>query len=399
MKFQIIVLCRHLIFILLLLPIFARGHAQPRGVITMIPQIQGGAGIYHDPYIIYTNIVEWRLDETYGSGKEQATYSTEIHMARHRSCAITVKYDNLSWSDIKGRIFRWKGIAGTYYISISAFYNGQESETRTYVHCQVPPVKAYSLPYSPPSNNQPSEPKVTIVNAGRGSGTYGDPIRIRNSVVRFIIDNTSDPDGHEDLVYGICYWSIYTDGHHPVYSSKVQHEKDPAKTYLYYDEFKDTVFEWDTRDRPSQDNHYRLVLCVMDQWGEWVESTIHFTHDPGTSSPSAYLMVYPNFMQFGANATNQPVTIQNVGNGTLNWNSRVTHGQAWISAITPTSGSVASGEKVTISVAINRAAVTANDSNGQILFDSNGGQEKIDVILADDTTAPQPPKHLQVNIP
>ena len=369
----------------------------PNGVITLISKIESGSNTYDDPYVIYTDTVAWRIDETDGPGKENATYMTDIHLARHRSCSQTIIFENLSWSNIVGRTFKWRAMAGIYYIKLSITHNGEEKFIRTFVQCKVPPIKPFTHPYEMPPGNQPSVPVIDIINTGSGSGSYGDPYIIDGPIVQFLVDNSYDPDGNDDIRYGVCYWAIYTEGNHPVYC-KYESETDPAKTFLYYDEIQGTVYEWDTRKRPSTDNTYKLILCVMDQYGEQVEATVRFYYDPESGSVTRQLTVDPMNLDFGNSTATMSINIINAGSSDLSWSAETTKGQSWIKSLSPNSGSIAVNKYEKIDVTVDRSALADGTYDGTISVSSNGGNKTVNVFL-EVNAAPLPPQNIQVVIP
>jgi hypothetical protein len=172
----------------------------------------------------------------------------------------------------------WTSMTGDYYIGLKAQdSNGVEVlQERLYVYVRVPPINSYSTPYTPPADNNLPVPVTEIVNGVSGSGrSWSDPIMINGPIVQFRIDGSYDPDGTADLVNGVFHWGIVCPPHHPVYG-KAEGERDPAKTYLYYDDIQDTVFEWDTNERPTDDGRYQLHAMVFDQFGERDLQKLHF---------------------------------------------------------------------------------------------------------------------------
>ena len=371
---------------------------RPTGVITIISDIKGGSGSYSSPYVLHTNVIEWRIDDTYGPGKEEATYLTDIHLARHRSCATLKSFENLRWSNIEGRTFRVEPMGGMYYIKIAVDYNGEEVDTKYYVQCKVPPIKSFTLPYQPPSGNQRPVPVLNVINAVGGVGSYDDPYIINSPIVKFTIDGSYDPDGEDDIRYGVQYWSIYMEGHHPVYCSEDEGERDPAKTFLYYDDFQGTVYQWDTRERPSEDKHYRFYLCVIDQYGEQTDETIRFKYDPDTSPDSPELKVNPVQLDFAHKSTTMYFTVSNIGTGTLTWSASAAQVQPWLTAITPGNGNLYAGTDKTVEVTVDGSGLADGEYHETISVTSNGGNNEVEVYMKV-TTPPEPPKNVQISMP
>ena len=223
---------------------------------------------YQNILEIPTNIIEWRLDAT-GEGKERATYFTQVHMTNHRSCGVVFNKADMSWDDIQTLVFRHEDLAGCYYIKNEIHLDGKVYEDRLYIHCKVPPVKPFSLPYTPPTNNQPPVPVLKILN-------YESGLQIKGRTVYFTINQTYDPDG--SMTNAVMYWAIYTQGHHPIYVG-VPRTRVAEETYIWPNEVE-PVYGWDTSEAPSQDNDYNLYLVVIDEWGEIREINLGFTANP-----------------------------------------------------------------------------------------------------------------------
>jgi hypothetical protein len=250
------------------------------GRITILSDISEGDGSYEQPYVLDSNTVDWRVDIE-GDNKENALYRVSVHLDYIRSCATKSRWDDLTYQDLLNRDGKFSftaAMTGWYYLRVD-FNEGVEYdeyyEARQHIYFRVPPVNPYSLPYDYPTENRKPDPRIEITNAIQGSGTYMDPFYIDSPIVSFRLDGTSDPDGVNDLVNGVFLWAIQTTGHHPVYA-KGQDILEAKDTYLYYPEIDNTIFNWDTRERPSQNDIYHLVAAVIDQHGEKSSVKIHF---------------------------------------------------------------------------------------------------------------------------
>ena len=370
---------------------------RPTGVITMVSEIVGGDGSWENPYIMDTNLIEWRVDDTYGAGKETATYKTELHTGKYRSCATQVQFDNLSWSNVVDRIFRWEGFTGTYHLDLVVSDDEGSSLKRIWLYCRVPPVKSYTLPYSPPAGNNKPNPVINILNAVNGAGTYNNPYKIDSPIVKFRIDGTYDPDGHNDVEYGAFLWEIHMHGHHPVYC-KYEHEPDPTKTYIYYNEIPETIYEWDTREKPTDEYGYRLTLFVIDQYGEYNETNYRFIYDSEVPSPQPQLTVSTTTLNFGDSNETMTFSVQNTGSGSLSWSATENPDQSWITSIMPNNGDLNASAKVDVIVTVNRSNLADDEYSGTISVTSNGGNQNINVLI-NAHLPPNPPQNIIVVSP
>ena len=261
--------------------------AEAAGTISILSPVEDGSGSYFSPYIIDSTEIRFKVALS-GAEKENALYEVTVHMEHYRSCATQRRWENLTYTDILDRegIFTFNtSMAGWYYLRININTDGDFEEykpARTHVYSRVPPVNTFSLPYEYPDNNHAPDPELTILNTTGGTGSHGDPFVINGETIRFRIDNTSDQDGSSDITNGVMFWAIQSSGHHPIYSGGSQ-IRNPADTFLYYEDFKDRVFTWDTTEHPSNDGQYSLHLSVIDQHGEKNEIRIDFT--TGTAEP------------------------------------------------------------------------------------------------------------------
>lgn len=369
----------------------------PEPVITITSDIHGGSGTYGDPYVLHTNEIRWRVDDSYGDNLENGIYTTEIKMSRHRSCAPVIRFKDMSWSEASSQTFSWVGVTGVYHIDFDVVYGGEEKHVKQFFYLKVPPVNSYSVPYTAPGNHAP-DPYGRILNYSGGSGSVSDPLMLEGPYVRFTLDECGDPDGAGDYKNGVHYWAIYTEGHHPVYSSDEQGERDPDKTYMRWELIEGTVFEWDTRKRPSEDNIYTLVAVMYDQHGEYAEKRIRFYYDPanGGSDPSySKLSVSPTELNYVTDETTRMFTISNSGTLNLDWEISIIKGNEWISSLSATSGSLNPAESIDIIVTIDRSVVTEGKYEGELAVTSNGGNETVTLYFSEDRP-PLPPVHVEV---
>lgn len=378
----------------------------PSPEITLLTETYGGSGTYSDPYVLYTNKVEWRLDDTHGSNLSSFEYSTTVKMSHHRSCAPVKNFQNMTWADVDGQIFTWEdGVCGIYHIDIDIESEDDEVGKKLFFYLKIPPVKSYSLPYRPPSGNSPLSGEVTFLNMYAGSGSIGDPYKLDGPFIRFRLDQTYDPDGKNDVKDGVMHWAIYTEGHHPVYSSDEQGEREPAKTFLYWDDVDGTVFEWDTRLRPSEDNLYQFIIICYDEWGEHSEKRWRFVYDPNDSSPPSVskLLVLPTEVDFGSDLNTSKIEITNTGTVQMEWGAEVTSGSEWIQAIEPTSGTLHAGMSTDLNITVDRSKVAEGSYEGEILINSNNDSEKVALKLVVGASVtdlpPSPPKNVVVVMP
>lgn len=71
--------------------------------------------------------------------------------------------------------------------------------------------------------------------------------------------------------------------------------------------------------------------------------------------------------------------IKNTGTGTLNWSTLET--ESWITNISPSSGSLASGIETTVTVTVSRTGLTDESYKGLIDVSSNGGNQEVVVYM------------------
>lgn len=247
--------------------------------ITVLSNTVEGQGTYDDPFVINNNYVEWKVDID-GDNKENALYRIDVHMDYIRSCATKSSWRDLTFQDIQERDGKFNyttDMAGWYYLRIDVNEGeGYEElrDVRTRIFFRIPPINPYSLPYIYPTQNQKPIPRLEILNALQGTGSYTNPFIIDSPIVEFRMASTEDPDGVEDLVHGVFLWAIHTKGHHPVYA-KGEQVREAKDTYIYYPDIMNTIFEWDTRERPSQDDYYYFVASAIDQHGEKNSTDLH----------------------------------------------------------------------------------------------------------------------------
>jgi hypothetical protein len=209
-----------------------------------------------------------------GLRKEKANYMTTVHAAIGRACVVAYKAEYLDYEQMVKMEHSTNLMCGTYYIRTEV---NDTTTSKIFIHCQVPPVDAYSVPYSAPSRNVHPTPHIQIYNIVGGGGSWGDPYVISGTTVYFRINGSYDGNGSDDLKYGAWYWAIVTDGWHPIYSNGEQ-LKDIPLTFSHYDEIND-LQKWNTQERPSSTGNYRLTLYLYDRHGYRSTSAVHFISD------------------------------------------------------------------------------------------------------------------------
>lgn len=230
-------------------------------------------GSYVNPYVIDSATMIWHINAAdLGAG---VRYETVVHMDYPRSCATVFKSGDLNFDKINGQLFSYTAdMAGWYYLRLNIDEgNGYYEEARVHLYCRVPPLNLYTHPYNYPENNWPPHAAVEITNRASGSGTWTDPIRLKDpSIVRFRVDGASDPDAANDLRKGVLLWGIITPGNHPVYA-RGQNIRHAADTYLYHSSYDSDhywngiEFEWDTNERPANNCRYQIRSILIDQHG------------------------------------------------------------------------------------------------------------------------------------
>ncbi|MDO8488533.1 MAG: putative Ig domain-containing protein [Candidatus Omnitrophota bacterium] len=96
-----------------------------------------------------------------------------------------------------------------------------------------------------------------------------------------------------------------------------------------------------------------------------------------TQQPALYLS--PAVIGFKKTETSKTFKIKNTGTGTLNWSALET--KSWITNITPSSGSLASGSETTVTVTVLRSGLTEGNYKGLIRLTSNGGNQDLTVYM------------------
>jgi len=98
------------------------------------------------------------------------------------------------------------------------------------------------------------------------------------------------------------------------------------------------------------------------------------------------LAVNPDLLDFGVTETNLTFTVENSGEGTLNWTAVENPDQSWITSVNPASGNLSGGSNQVVTVTVNRAGLSGGVYNGVLSVTSNGGSEdvSVDMTVSDD---------------
>jgi hypothetical protein len=186
-------------------------------------------------------------------------------------------------------------------------------------------------------------------------------------------------------------------GYHPKYC-KIEAELVASKTYLYYNEIKGVVFEWDTRERPSADGYYYMVVPIIDQHGaKSIDKEYFFKYDGGTDT-KPYLSISLGELDFGSDTESMPITVKNAGSGVLTWTALESPDQPWIKSISPATGSLNADGSTKITVTVDRKSLSEGRHASIIKINSNAGSEEIDIICSVGE-APLSPQNIQVMVP
>jgi hypothetical protein len=244
------------------------GENDPTAVITLNHDLSEGNGTRGDPYIIHSDTVQFRLNDSYDvDGMDQlingGTFYTNIHSGRFLGCGIEWHDETRSWEEIKDREFSAKlSEIGFYNLRLTVTDNtGRENEVKVYIYTNVSPV---GLGPEPLGNHAP-QPVVTFYNAESGSGSYTDPYVIDGSVARFTFVNSTDSDGQLDVREGTFHYELFfSDGTHPEYV-----------TGYTYEDMQNGGFTFDMDSVPGSER-FRLVAYVVDRWGRYGETTVRF---------------------------------------------------------------------------------------------------------------------------
>ncbi len=368
--------------------------------VQLVSEIKSGSGTYATPYVFNSLEADYKFDIS-GTNKENARYWVQVHLDHFRSCNTVDAYKDLTYSQIQDRIFKFTAeMTGWYYIRCDVDEGSGYTLNRNYVHIYfcVPPINPFTLPYNIPGGNVPPSPKAEIINLKRGSGSYTDPFIINDPVVKFRLDGSTDANGEQDLRNGVYLWAIHMEGgYHPKYC-KIEAELVASKTYLYYNEIKGVVFEWDTRERPSADGYYYMVVPIIDQHGaKSIDKEYFFKYDGGTDT-KPYLSISLGELDFGSDTESMPITVKNAGSGVLTWTALESPDQPWIKSISPATGSLNADGSTKITVTVDRKSLSEGRHASIIKINSNAGSEEIDIICSVGE-APLSPQNIQVMVP
>lgn len=106
----------------------------------------------------------------------------------------------------------------------------------------------------------------------------------------------------------------------------------------------------------------------------------------GYSTP--LLEVVPTALDFGTTLTDLPLTVSNVGPGTLAWTASTS--QAWLSTL-PASGSVVASGSSNVSVRADRSGLSPGSYAGTVRISSSGGEVDVAVTMTVANSPPDPP--------
>lgn len=112
-----------------------------------------------------------------------------------------------------------------------------------------------------------------------------------------------------------------------------------------------------------------------------------FTTEGGVPEPNPTLSLSPNSLDFGASDTQKIFTVQNSGGGMLSWNAL--ESCDWITGVSPSSGSLGSGQGQNVTVLISRDAKAPGTYNSTVSITSNGGSQGVSVALTVPSLPPE----------
>lgn len=372
-------------------------------IVKLVGDIKEGNGSYEYPYVINSREIKFRV-EVSGINKETTLYWPQIHMDGYRSCATQFQAKDLTLAQVTTTEFAYTAdMVGWYYIRVDLNVNNtgyvmQNFETHIlHVYCRVPPSNQYSIPYNPPRNNQKPIAIGRILNAIGGSGSYPDPYIIDSPIVKFRIDETNDPDGLLEIKEGLFLWAIHMYGFHPIYANGQEVLK-AEDTYLHYDEIIGTVYQWDTRERPSTDGYYMLFVPAIDKHGEKSIIPMYFFKYNGNVSTNPVLSLSTTLIDLGATDKIAYLKINNIGSSALTWSAAVDGSVPWVTKISPSSGYLNAGASSQVQVTIDRTKVSDGYYQCSILFQSNGGSGAVKILVSVQLP-PTPPKNISILIP
>jgi len=367
--------------------------------IKILSDIKEGNGSYDYPFVIDTKEIKYKI-EVYGEDKENTLYWPQVHMDGYRSCATQQHFMDLTLEEVHNREFSYTAdMAGWYYLRVDLNVNGEGYKMQNFetmmihVYCRVPTYD-YSEPYSPPSWNRKPISIGKILNSVKGTGSFNDPFTLDSPIIKFRIDDSYDPDGVQDLKEGLFLWAIHMKGHHPIYSNG-QQVMDAVDTYMSYDEIQGAIYEWDTRDRLSEDGYYMLFVAAIDKHGEKADIPMYFFKYDGDTQSNPILNLSTTLLDLGEQADFGIVTISNIGVNGLTWSATVEGNASWITDISPNQGYIGSGGSNKIQISIDRNSIEEGSNEGTILFESNGGSSRLRVVTSLQV-APMPPQNVTI---
>lgn len=143
----------------------------------------------------------------------------------------------------------------------------------------------------------------------------------------------------------------------------------------------------------------RTVTFTSSPPGGGTESlTANFTVNTVTP-PDPDLVVTPTVLNFaavegGSNPADQSVTVENGGDGTLNWTA--TESETWLGSPSPDNGSLGAGASESVSFSVDISGLTVGTYNTTATFSAPGETDDIVTINLEITAAPDPTMDLSV---
>ncbi|MBN2011711.1 T9SS type A sorting domain-containing protein [candidate division KSB1 bacterium] len=128
-----------------------------------------------------------------------------------------------------------------------------------------------------------------------------------------------------------------------------------------------------------------IMISVRGRMSDYFEGGIYLDevvpYGGGSGSPMISLNLTD--LDFGMRDNGMSFNISNSGTGTLTWTVTESPNEAWITSVSPSTGS----GNVTVNIVINRSLLTENVETGTLLVASNGGNEYVTVKAAKDTVS------------
>lgn len=100
------------------------------------------------------------------------------------------------------------------------------------------------------------------------------------------------------------------------------------------------------------------------------------------------LLVSPQSLDFGADLTNLEFSIENSGSGTLEWSVSESPEEAWITNISPQSGTLSSQESANVTLEVDRTGLGNGSYSGDLTINSNAGNKNLAISMTVGTNPP-----------